>query len=384
VRRRNLLGADEFPHTAPLGATYDGSHPLEAFERALELVDYEGARAEQASRRPAGRPPAPVQLGIGLAAFMEVTGGPEPQEHARVRVGADGRATVHAGSFSHGQGHRTGWAMVVADRLGIPVEDVDVVDGDTDVVPHGSNTGGSRSVQTAGNAIAEAAGRVADQARLLAAELLEASPDDVRLDEAAGAFHVAGVPAVARSWRDVAALAEQRGEPLVADAVAGPAPRSVFASGAQAAVVEVDVETGAVALRRMVAVADCGRVLNPLLAEGQLHGGVAQGAAQALCEVVRYDADGTPRTTNFADYGIISAAELPAITTGFVDRPAEVGLLGAKGLGEGGTIGAAAAVQNAVVDALRHLGVRHVALPCAGEAVWRAVRDAAEGPAADA
>jgi carbon-monoxide dehydrogenase large subunit len=375
VRRRNLLTADDYPYRSASGATYDSGHPDLAFEQCLERLGYDEARARQAERRRLGDV---RQLGIGLACFSEVIGGAEPTEYGSVEVAPDGTATVRAGSFSHGQGHETTWAMIVADRLGLPFEQVRVIDGDTAALPRGGNTGGSRSVQTAGNAIAEASTRLAERARDLAADLLEAHPDDVVLDVDRGRFHVVGTPAVTRSWADVASAATGRGEPLRAESEAGPAPRSAFTCGAHAAIVEVDTETGDVALLRVVAVTDAGRILNPLLAEGQIHGGVGQGVGQALTEEMAYDDDGNPLTANFADYGVISAAELADIDVSFVDIPAPFGPLGAKGLGESGAIGATAAVLNAAVDAVSHLGVEDIGLPLSARRVWEAI-EAARG-----
>ena len=374
VRRRNLLNAADFPYSTTTRFTYDSGHPDVAFERALELADYNGLRASQAARR--GAQPARVQLGIGLACFTEVIGGPDPSEYGRVTITPDGGAEVHAGSFNHGQGHATVWAQIVADTLGIAPELVTLIDGDTTVFPRGGNTGGSRSVQTAGNSVANASAAVAEAARKLAAELLEAAEADVVVDTDRGVFHVAGTPARSVGWAQLANAAASRGETLSAENDAELKARSSYSCGAQVAVVEVDTETGRVTLRRLVAVTDAGRILNPLLAEGQVHGGVAQGVAQALTEAMVYDLDGNPLSANFADYGVISAAEMAEVTAAFVDIPAPGPGLGAKGLGESGAIGATAAVRNAVVDALTHLGVDYLPLPCSPEAVWRAIEQA--------
>jgi carbon-monoxide dehydrogenase large subunit len=380
LRRRNLLAAGDYPYRTAGGATYDSGHPDLAFEQCLDRLGYDRARAAQAELRRAG---GPAQLGIGLACFSEVIGGAEPTEFAGVEVAADGTVRVEAGSFSHGQGHQTTWAMVVADLLGVPIEQVRVVDGDTDAVRRGGNTGGSRSVQTVGNAIAEAATRLAEQGRRLAADLLEARVDDVVLDAERGFFHVVGTPAVRRTWGQVAEASTARGERLWAEADAGPPPRTAFSCGAHGAIVEVDTETGRVRLQRVVAVTDAGRILNPLIAEGQIHGGVGQGVGQALTEEMAYDDLGNPLTANFADYGIVSAAELAPVDASFVDLPAPFGPLGAKGLGESGAIGATAAVLNAVVDALGPLGVDDVGLPLTpmrvGEAIDAARRRTDDG-----
>jgi carbon-monoxide dehydrogenase large subunit len=263
--------------------------------------------------------------------------------------------------------------MLVADRLGVPFERITVVHGDTDLVPRGEITGGSRSVQLGGTNIVRAAGTVAEEARKVAARLLEADVADIELTD--GRFHVAGAPAISRSWFDIASAANADSAPLFGEGdftqMGG-----TFPSGAHLAVVEVDVETGRATLRQLVAVDDAGRIVNPLLAEGQVHGGLAQGIAQALFEEVVYDEDGNPLTSNFADYGIVSAAELPSFRTVHVETPSPLNDLGAKGIGESGTIGATPAVQSAVVDAVSHLGVRHIDMPCTPNRVWNAIRAA--------
>jgi carbon-monoxide dehydrogenase large subunit len=282
------------------------------------------------------------------------------------------------GTSPHGQGHVTSWAMLISDRTGIPIDKIDVVHGDTDVVPQGGMTGGSRSLQVGGVAMHQAAGEMVERAKQLAAELLEANPDDVVLDTDGGRFHVAGTPAVAKDWADLAAAASaDGGAGLVVEHVFN-STGATFPSGSHLAVVEVDTETGKVDLVRMVAVDDAGRILNPLIAEGQVHGGLAQGAAQALLEEMAYDADVNPQTGNFADYGFVSADVLPTFEIVHLETPTPLNELGAKGIGESGTIGATPAVQNAVIDALAHLGVKHIDMPCTAEKVWRAIRGAKE------
>jgi carbon-monoxide dehydrogenase large subunit len=373
VRRINMLGNDRFPFNTPTGAQYDiGDYPA-VLELLLERSGYAELRAEQARRREAGDV---RQLGLGLSVYVEITNGIPGGEYGSVEVRPDGRVVVRTGTSPHGQGHVTAWSMLVADRLGVAMEDIEVIHGDTDVVPRGVGTFGSRSLQTGGVAVNQAAGEVVDRARELAADLLEADPADVVLDKAGGRFHVAGTPAVARSWSELATAALERdGGPLMAEVDFAPE-GATFPFGAHLAIVEVDVETGKVALVRHVSVDDAGRILNPLLAEGQIHGGIAQGAAQALVEEFRYDADGNPLTGNLADYGMISAAELPSFETSFMETPTPMNELGAKGIGESGTIGSTPAVQNAVVDALAHLGVRHVDMPVTAERVWRAIEAA--------
>jgi carbon-monoxide dehydrogenase large subunit len=259
--------------------------------------------------------------------------------------------------------------------MGVAVTDVEVVHGDTDRVRSGGLTVGSRSVQTGGAAIAGASTTLVDTARQRAAELLEAAADDVVLDATTGRFHVVGTPARSVRWADLAAAAaagDGRGLALVAEADHTPG-MPTFPFGAHVAVVEVDTDTGGVTLRRIVAVDDAGVILNPLLADGQVHGGIAQGAAQALLEEVRYDESGQPLTTSFIDYPVISATELPSFELVRMETPTFVNELGAKGIGESGTIGSIPAVYNAVVDALSHLGVRHLETPLTPERIWSAL-----------
>jgi aerobic carbon-monoxide dehydrogenase large subunit len=395
VRRRNLVPRFDELYQSPSGATYDcGDFPA-AFERVLAAAGYDELRAEQRRRRERGDT---LALGIGLSTYVEVTSGPTAgSEFARVEVvpldgggsgpaargavGGDGagattgvEVVVATGVSPHGQGLATAFAMLVAEEMGVPVEAVRVVHGDTDVVPRGTGTFGSRSLQLGGSAVRGAALAVVDRARAVAADLLEASASDVVLDTATGRFHVAGTPAVGHGWAEVAAAASG----LSAEfdfATTQP----TYPFGAHVAVVEVDTETGGVRLLRLVACDDAGRVLNPLLAEGQRHGGLAQGAAQALFEQMAYDADGNPTTTNFADYAIPSAAELPSFELVDHETPTWVNPLGAKGVGESGTIGSTPAVHNAVCDAVAHLGVRHIDMPCTPERVWRAIRAATAG-----
>jgi carbon-monoxide dehydrogenase large subunit len=369
VRRRNLVPRFVEGYTTGIGTYYDvGDYP-EALRRALEHADYDGLRAEQARRRAEG---GTVQLGIGLSAYVEITAGGPSSEYGAVELLDDGRIKATSGATSFGQGHETVWAMIVADRTGVALDDVEVVEGDTDLVPIGGLTVGSRSVQLAGAAVADAAQKLIDAARREVAELLEAAAEDVVLDQPTGRFHVAGSPSVAVDWATLATRARQPLSGLSDFSASSP----TFPFGAHVAVVEVDTDTGKVDLRRHVAVDDAGTVLNPMLAEGQVHGGLAQGIAQALLEAIRYDEDGNPVTTNFADYPVISAAELPSFDLVRMETPTYVNALGAKGFGESGTIGAIPAVQNAVIDAVSHLGVRHIDMPLTPERVWRAIRDA--------
>jgi aerobic carbon-monoxide dehydrogenase large subunit len=366
VRRRNLVAPFSEPHTTGVGTVYDvGDYPR-ALERVLRAADYQELRDEQARRRSAGDP---VALGIGIATYVEITAGAGGGEFGSVEVLDGGRIRVTSGSTPTGQGHDTTWAMIVADRTGVALEDVEVVHGDTDRVRSGGLTVGSRSVQLGGTAIAEVCATLVELARRRAGDLLEASVDDVVLDDGAGRFHVTGTPARTLGWADLVAADDA---PLAAETDHLPA-MPTFPFGAHVAIVEIDTETGRVRLRRVVALDDAGRILNPLLAEGQRHGGIAQGAAQALLEAIHYDEAGQPLTTNFADYPVISATELPSFELVHMETPTFVNELGAKGIGESGTIGAIPAVYNAVIDALGHLGIRHLETPLTPERIWAAL-----------
>jgi carbon-monoxide dehydrogenase large subunit len=374
VRRKNLLPAFTEPHTTAFGAVYDSGDYAAALDAALAAAGYDELRAEQARRR-AGRDV--VQLGIGLSCYVEITGaGAEAggaKENATVEVHPDGSATILTGTSPHGQGHVTVWAMLASEELGIPVGKITVKWGDTDLIPEGGGTGGSRSLQQGGAAVRQASRDLLDVARQRAADELEANPADLVFDTATSSFAVAGDPDAAVP---LARLAEH--ERLSVRAVFT-APGATFPFGAHVAVAEVDTETGKAVLRRVVTVDDAGTVINPLLAEGQRHGGIAQGAAQALLEEMVYDAEGNPLTASFADYPFITATELPSFELAAMETPTSYNPLGAKGIGEAGTIGATPAVQNAIIDALAHLGVRHVDMPASPQHVWQALQDAAAG-----
>ena len=373
VRRRNFIAKEAFPYSTAMGTEYDSGDYERAFSLALEMAGYDRLRLEQARRR---ENKSPLQLGIGLSSYVEITAPVSGGEFGAVEVRPDGRVIVRTGTSPHGQGHVTAWSMIVAEQMGVPLEQIEVLHGDTDIVPRGGGTGGSRSLQLGGSAVHRAAVDVVARAKRLASEVMEASPDDIVLDKGLGLFHVAGTPAIAQSWADLGAAAlEREGEPLAAE-VDFDHPGSTFPFGTHVAVVEVDTETGLTRLVRHIAVDDAGRIMNPLLAEGQVHGGVAQGVAQALLEEFVYDAEGNPLTANLADYSFVSAAELPSFETAFTETPTDRNPLGSKGIGESGTIGSTPAVHNAVVDALAHLGVRHLDMPATPERVWRAIADA--------
>jgi aerobic carbon-monoxide dehydrogenase large subunit len=371
VRRRNLLPAFTEPHQTSFGAMYDSGDYVAALDKALEAAGYEDLRILQARRRESGDA---VQLGIGVACYVEITGGGDesgpPQENATVEVHPEGTATILTGTSPHGQGHSTAWAMIASEELGIPIEKITVKWGDTDLIPVGGGTGGSRSLQQGGAAVQQASRELIDVARERAAAALEASPDDLRFDLGRSAFAVAGDPDASVFLADLA-----REERLFVHSIFT-APGATFPFGTHVAVAEVDTETGKAVLSRVITVDDAGVVLNPLLAEGQRHGGVAQGAAQALLEEVVYDADGNPLTASFADYPIVSATELPSFELASSETPTSYNPLGVKGIGEAGTIGATPAVQNAIVDAVAHLGVRHIEMPATAMRIWRAIQAA--------
>ena len=368
VRRINLIPKFLEPHATSIGQIYDVGDYEESLNRVLAAADYASLRKDQAARRARGDV---KQLGIGVSVYVEITAGASKGEVAKIEVTPDGRAIVYTGTSPHGQGHVTSWSMLASEQTGISMDNIEVVWGDTDLVPQGGGTMGSRSLQLGGTAVFVAAGELVEQARKHAARLLEANEEDVVFDKAAAAFHVAGTPAVAKSWADLSTALVADGGLVQETDYASQGP--TFPFGAHVAVVEVDTETGQVKLIRHVACDDAGKVLNPLLLDGQIHGGIAQGAAQALLEEVRYDSDGNPITSNLADYAFISSAELPSFEVIHMETPTPRNPLGAKGIGESGTIGSTPAVQSAVVDALAHLGIRHIDMPATPERVWTAI-----------
>jgi aerobic carbon-monoxide dehydrogenase large subunit len=371
VRRRNMVPADKFPHQTPCGAHYDSGDYVGALDKVLAGADYAGLRAEQARRRERGDV---AQLGIGLASYVEITAADaDSGETARLVVGGDGTATVYTGSSSTGQGHETAWAMLVQSELGIPMDNVTVLHGDTDAIPLGTGSHASRSLQLGGVAVHNAAVEVKDEARRVAADMMEASEADLELDTDRGLWHVRGDPGSGRTWADVAGHAGLDG---LTAAVHFTEAQPTFPFGTHLAVTEVDTETGKVTLLRHVTVDDAGVVVNPVLTEGQRHGGIAQGAAQALLEEMVYDAEGNPLTGTLADYAAISATELPSFELLESETPTPINPLGVKGIGEAGTIGATPAVQNSVIDAVSHLGVRHIDMPTTPARVWAAISEA--------
>jgi carbon-monoxide dehydrogenase large subunit len=371
VRRINLIPKFLTPHTTVVGQTYDVGDYETSLDKALVAADYKGWREKQKARRASGDA---KQIGIGVSVYVEITGGVGNGESAKVEIQDNGHALVYTGTSPHGQGHATSWAMLASEQTGIPIEDIELVWGDTDLVPIGTGTMGSRSLQQGGNAVFAVAAELVNKAKSVAARLLEASEEDIVLDKDAASFHVAGTPAVSKSWADLA-VAEKAAGGLVHSDVIGVS-GATFPFGAHVAIVEVDIETGKVRHIDHTACDDAGTVLNPMLLEGQIHGGVAQGAAQALMEEVRYDDDANPITSNLADYAFISAAEMPSVRVVHMETPTPINLIGAKGIGESGTIGSTPALQSAVIDALAHLNVRHIDMPTTAEKVWAAVQSA--------
>ncbi len=390
LRRRNLIGVEKFPYTSAAGLVFDSGSYDAALDAALELAGYEDVRAEQARRRADG---GTTVIGVGLSSYVEMCGLAPSRvlaslnyvaggwEAATVRMLPTGKVQVVTGASPHGQGHVTSWSMIVADKLGVSPEDVDVLHSDTAVSPLGLDTYGSRSLAVGGTAIALAADRLADKARLLAAHRLEVAPEDLELS--GGQFQVRGSPASAVALGALAFEAftahdlPEGMEPNLEGSATYDPTNFTFPFGTHVAVVEVDTETGRVDLVRYTAVDDCGNQINPLIVDGQVHGGITQGVAQALFEEAVYDGDGNLLTTTFTDYLVPAASELPSFTLGRTVTPSPSNPLGVKGIGEAGTIASTPAVVNAIVDALSHLGVEDIAMPVTPERVWRSVSAAA-------
>jgi carbon-monoxide dehydrogenase large subunit len=392
LRKRNYIRKDQYPYTAFSGLVYDSGDHLAAAERAAQLAEYERVRAEQQQRRDAGDT---KHLGIGISSYFEMCGlapsrvlaslnyGAGGWETATVRVLPTSKVQVVTGSAPHGQGHETAWSQIVSDKLGVPPEDVDVLHSDTAISPIGLDTYGSRSLAVGGIAINMACERVVDKARAIAAHQLEAREDDLEFE--AGTFSVKGTPDKSMPLAAIAFAAFTAHnlpdglEPNLEASCTYDPPNFSWPFGTHMAVVEVDTETGGVDLQRYVAVDDCGVQVNPLIVEGQVHGGVVQGIAQALFEEAVYDEDGNLRTATLADYLVPAAPDVPPITTDHTVTPSPTNALGVKGIGEAGTIGAAPAVINAIADALSHLGVTDIPMPASPQNVWKAIQSAAGG-----
>lgn len=378
IRRMNYISRDQFPYQTLTGMLYDSGDYGKALDEALKVADYGSLRAMQAERRASGDR---LQIGIGVSSYVEITAPGPGSEYGSVEVSEDGTATVRVGTMATGQGHATAFAMIVSDRLGIPLESITFIQADTAEVPRGGGTVGSRSLQLGGSALERASVTLLEKAKELASELLEADEADVVLSEE-GRIGVAGVPARSLGWGELAAAAVERNDTLASSVDFRP-PGPTFPFGTHVSVVEVDTETGYVRPLRHVAVDDAGTIVNPMLAQGQQHGGIAQGMSQALWETISFDDDGTPLTSSFASYCIPSAAETCSFEASNTQTPTPYNPLGAKGIGESATIGSTPAVQNAVIDALSHLGVRQIEMPCTPERVWDSIRKASAGQSSD-
>jgi len=391
LRERNWIKHEEFPYTTICGLTYDSGNYEAATAKARDLFGYDDLRAEQQRRRASGDP---VQLGIGISTFTEMCGlapsrvlgslayGAGGWEQASIRMLPTGKVEVVTGSSAHGQGHETAWSQIVADQLGVPYEDIRVLHGDTQVSPKGMDTYGSRSLAVGGMALVSACDKVIEKAKAIASALLEAPPEEVEFE--AGVFSARNGSGASKTIQEIALAAfaahdlPDGVEPTIdADATYDPDNFS-FPHGTHLCATEVDTETGFVTIRSYVAVDDIGLVVNPLIVEGQVHGGLAQGIAQALYEEAVYDDDGNLVTSTLADYLVPSAADLPSYVTDRTESPA-ANRLGVKGVGEAGTIASTPAVVNSIVDALRQFGIRDITMPCTPERVWRAIQTARGG-----
>ena len=394
LRRKNWINAEEFPFTTVAGLQYDSGDYEQATQAALELLGYDELRAEQKQRRESGDP---VQLGIGISTFTEMCGlapsrvlgslafGAGGWEQASIRMLPTGKVEVITGSTPHGQGHETAWSQIAADQLGVPFEDIEVLHGDTAVSARGLDTYGSRSLVVGGTAVVKGAEKVVAKARKIAAHLLEASEDD--LEFSGGKFSVKGTPGAGLGIQEIALAIfaahdyPEGIEPSIdAEAAFDPVNFS-FPHGTHLCAMEVDTDTGFVKIRKYACVDDIGNIVNPIIVEGQMHGGLAQGISQALYEEAIYDADGNLTTGTFVDYLVPSAMDLPTFHTGNTTHAATSNPLGAKGVGEAGCIASTPAVVNAALDAVRHLGVKDILMPLTPERVWRAIHQGGDGGA---
>ncbi|MEC9270536.1 MAG: xanthine dehydrogenase family protein molybdopterin-binding subunit [Actinomycetota bacterium] len=366
LRHKNLITQSDMSIATASGAVYDSGDYPRALESLLDTVGYEKLRRQQRQRRQSRDS---LQLGLGISSYVEITNPGAEGEYGAVEVLDTGRVVIKTGSVAQGHSHSTGYRLLVSEMLGVDTDEIDVVYGDTALVPRGTGTGGSKSTQIGGSALFMACENLIEQGRELAANLLEANADDVIFESNSALFHIAGTPSISVTWAD---LREHDAIKAEADYTAAGA---TFPFGAHFCLVEVDLETGEARILRYVALDDCGRTLSPVMVEGQVHGGVAQGIGQALFEEFRYDKDGNPLTTNFADYAFAAASDLPAIERLHQETPTNRNPIGVKGIGEAPTIGSPAAVQNAVIDAVAHLGVRHIDMPLTPNRVWGAIQE---------
>ncbi len=392
LRKQNWIAHEEFPYDMVAGLTYDSGNYEAATEKAEQMFDLAGLRAEQKRRRDSKDP---VQLGIGISTFTEMCGlapsrvlgslsyGAGGWEAAQIRMLPTGKVEVTSGATPHGQGHHTAWSQIVADALGVPFDDVEIITGDTDSSPKGMDTYGSRSLVVGGVAIHKATAKVLEKAKRIAAHLLEAAEDDIEF--ARGTFSVKGSPEAKKTIQEVALatfaahnLPDGMEPSLDSDYVYDPENFS-YPHGTHLCAVEIDTETGFTKIRRYVSVDDVGKVVNPVIVQGQVHGGIAQGIGQALYEDAVYDAEGNLTTGSLVDYLVPAAPDLPHFETGRTETPATSNPLGVKGVGEAGTIASTPAVMNAVHDALRPYGIRDIEMPATPERVWRALHGSSAG-----
>ena len=392
LRKRNYIKKEQFPYTAFSGLTYDSGDHLAAAEKAAKMTDLAGVRAQQKKQNVAG---ATKLLGVGMSSYFEMCGLAPSRvlaslnysaggwEAATVRVLPTNKVQVITGTSPHGQGHETSWAMIAAEKLGVAPEDVDVLHSDTAISALGLDTYGSRSLPVGGVAIALACDKVIEKAKLIAAHQLECAAEDLQF--AGGTFSVKGSPDRALPLAAIAFGAftahnlPDGCEPNLEAQVSYDPPNFSWPFGTHMCVVEVDTETGAVKILKYIAVDDCGNQINPLIVEGQVHGGVVQGIAQALFEEAVYDSDGNLKTSTLAEYLVPAASDVPAITTGHTITPSPTNQLGVKGIGEAGTIGAAPTVMTAIIDALSGLGVTSMAMPASPQTVWKTIQEATRG-----
>ena len=382
LRKKNFIPPEKFPYHSATGWEYDSGEYAAALDKAMEMIDYAGLRKQQAEKRERGE-----LMGIGISSFTEIVGaGPSKDfdilgikmfDSCELRVHPTGKAIARFGTKSQGQGHETTYAQIVAEELGIPADHIQVEEGDTDTAPYGLGTYASRSTPTAGAAGAMAARKVRDKARKIAAHLLEVDEDDLEWEP--GKFSVKGAPEKAKTIQEIAFAAytnhpEGMEAGLEATHYYDP-PNLTFPFGSYICVVDIDRGTGEVKIRRFVAIDDCGNIINPMIVQGQIHGGLAMGVAPALLEEISYDEQGNIQGGSFMDYLVPTAMESPAWETGHTVTPSPHHPLGAKGVGESATVGAPPAVVNAVVDALSHLGVKHIEIPITPEKVWRILKD---------
>ena len=383
LRMKNLLRPEQFPYMSPTGWEYDSGNYPRCLQKAMEIAGYDELRREQSEKRERGE-----LMGIGVSFFTEGVGA-GPRKHmdilglgmadgAELRVHPTGKAVVRISVQSQGQGHETTFAQIVSEITGIPSDDIDVVHGDTDNTPFGLGTYGSRSTPVSGAAVAVAAKRVVDKAKIIAATMMEVSPDDIEVGK--GTYSVKGDPTMSKTIQEVALAAHGSLElpadvegHLDASCVYDP-PNLTYPYGAYICVVDVDAGTGAVQVRRFIAVDDCGTRINPMIVEGQIHGGLADGIGMALMEVIAFDEDGNCLGGSFMDYQLPTAMECPSWELGETVTPSPHHPIGAKGVGESATVGSPAAVVNAVIDALKPYGVRHADMPLTPAQVWRTIQ----------